>query len=159
VDIGGERAASAVVWVTEDLRVGCQVFQGTEAVLAVLGRVRNLAAEYDVRELAYDPWRFTQAALDWRPGDAVVEFPQSHERMTRASERLHAAVTKGRLRHPNDPELNRHVAQAIAKDTPRGWRLDKSGRAAQIDAVVALAMAVERAEQPQPKRTRYMGML
>ena len=38
VDVGGERSASAVVWVTQDLRVGCQVFTGDEAVLAVARR-------------------------------------------------------------------------------------------------------------------------
>jgi hypothetical protein len=30
----------------------------------------------------------------------------------------------------------------------RGWRLVKSAESAQIDAVIALAMAAERAEQP-----------
>ena len=33
VDVGGERSASAVVWVTEDLRVDCRVFHGDRAVL------------------------------------------------------------------------------------------------------------------------------
>ena len=50
-------------------------------------------------------------------------------------------------------ELNRHVASAVAKDTPRGWRLDKAGARDQIDAVVSLAMAVERAEaKPRVER-------
>jgi len=144
VDVGGSRAASAVVWLTEDLRVGCEVFQGTEAVLAVQERVRRLAEEQDVRAVYFDPWRFQQAALELEQGRlTVVEFPQSHSRMVPASERLYAAIVEGRLQHPNDPDLNRHVAAAVAKDTPRGWRLDKSNRNAQIDAVVALAMALE----------------
>jgi hypothetical protein len=50
--------------------------------------------------------------------------------------------------HPADPELNSHVRQAIARDTPRGWRIDKLKSRDNIDAVVALAMAVESAEQP-----------
>jgi len=88
----------------------------------------------------------------------VVEFPQSTTRMVPASERLYAAVVERRLTHPNDPALNAHVAGAIAKQTPRGWRLDKSERAAQIDAVVALAMALERAEQPV-RPARLVGWL
>jgi phage terminase large subunit-like protein len=55
-----------------------------------------------------------------------------------------------RLRHPGDPELTRHVAAAVAKPTPRGWRLVKSADAVQIDGVIALAMAAERAEQQKP---------
>ena len=144
VDVGGSRAASAVVWLTEDLRLGCDVFEGTEAVLAVEERVRRLAGEQDVRAVHFDPWRFQQAALELEAeGLTTVEFPQSHSRMVPASEALYAAIVEGRLKQPNDETLNRHVAAAIAKDTPRGWRLDKSDRNAQIDAVVALAMALE----------------
>jgi hypothetical protein len=50
------------------------------------------------------------------------------------------------------------VANCIAKDTPRVWRLDKAHRTAHIDAVVALAMAVERAEQ-RPEPVRLLGWL
>ena len=144
VDVGGSRAASAVVWLTDDLRLGCEVFEGTEAVLAVEARVRRLAGEQDVRAALYDPWLFEQAALELEAeGLTTVAFPQSHSRMVPASENLFSAVVEGRLKQPNDETLNRHAAAAIAKDTPRGWRLDKSDRNAQIDAVVALAMALE----------------
>jgi phage terminase large subunit-like protein len=65
-------------------------------------------------------------------------------------------VIERRIRHPNHPDLNRHVASTAAKDSPRGWRLDKAHRTAQIDAVVALAMALERAEQ-KPEPVRLLG--
>jgi hypothetical protein len=54
------------------------------------------------------------------------------------------------LTHPNDPELNAHAAAAIARHTPRGWRLDKAERSDSINAVIALCMAVERAEHREP---------
>jgi phage terminase large subunit-like protein len=159
VDVGGSRAASAVVWLTEDLRLGVEVFQGVEAVLEVVEKVRDLAGRFDVREVRFDPWRFQQAALELQAeGLNTMEFPQSHARMVPASERLYAAVVEGRLKHPNDPDLNSHVSQAIAKDTPRGWRLDKSERSAQIDAVVALAMALE-AVEAQPEPAELLGWL
>jgi phage terminase large subunit-like protein len=75
-----------------------------------------------------------------------------------ASERLHAAIVEGRLRHPDDPALNSHVRQAVARDTPRGWRLDKLKSRDQIDAVVALAMAVEAAEN-KPAPVELLGWL
>jgi hypothetical protein len=46
--------------------------------------------------------------------------------------------------------LNAHVANAVAKDSPRGWRLEKRHRTASIDGVIALALAVERAEAKAP---------
>jgi phage terminase large subunit-like protein len=68
-----------------------------------------------------------------------------------ASERLHAAIVEGRLSHPDHPDLNSHVRQAIAEDTARGWRISKAKSRDNIDAVVALAMAVEAAEnRPAP---------
>jgi phage terminase large subunit-like protein len=67
-----------------------------------------------------------------------------------ASERLHAAIVEGRLQHPDNPDLNAHVRAAIARDTPRGWRIDKLKSRDNIDACVALAMAVEAAEQRTP---------
>ena len=88
----------------------------------------------------------------------MVEFPQSHARMVPASERLHAAIAECRLQHPGHPALDRHVADAITRPTGRGWRLDKSARDAQIDAVVAFAMAVERAEH-RPAPVRLLGWL
>ncbi len=73
--------------------------------------------------------------------------------MVPASEQLYSAIVEGRLTHPDHPTLNAHIAAAVAKGTPRGWRLDKSERSAQIDAAVALAMAVERADHhAQPAR-------
>jgi terminase large subunit-like protein len=152
VDVGGSRAASAVVGVTEDLRVACvHVFEGQDSVLEVTACLEDLAERFVVAEVAYDPWRFQGEALRLDGRLTMVEFPQSAARMVPASERLHAAVVERRLRHPNDPDLNRHVAGAVAKATGRGWRLDKSERSAQIDAVVAMAMAVERAEHKVPQ--------
>jgi phage terminase large subunit-like protein len=155
IDIGGTRSASALVGVTPDLQVPvCEVFQGEESVLEVTDALLQLRAEgWTITELAYDPWRYQGEALrlEREHGLPVLEFPQSHARMTVASEGLHAAVTEKRLRHPGHPDLDRHVASAIAKKTGRGWRLDKVAREAQIDGVVALAMAVERAEyRPVP---------
>jgi hypothetical protein len=45
---------------------------------------------------------------------------------------------------------------SIAKDGPRGWRLDKPSRSALIDGVIALGMAVEAAEQ-RPEPVRLLG--
>jgi phage terminase large subunit-like protein len=159
VDVGGERSASAVVIVTEDLRVNAFIYEGDEAVLDCAGKVRDLAARFEIVEVVHDPWRFQQAALELeREGLVVVSIPQSSSRMVPASERLYRAVIEKRITHGNDHDLNRHVSNAVAKDGPRGWRLDKAYRTASIDAVVALAMAVERAEA-KPEPARLLGWL
>lgn len=81
----------------------------------------------------------------------VVAFPQHDSRMIPASQRLHAAIVEGRIILPDHPELARHAADAIARHSRRGWRLDKATRSDNIDAIIALCMAVERAEfKPEP---------
>lgn len=55
--------------------------------------------------------------------------------------------------------LDRHVANAQAKPTPRGWRLVKSSETVQIDAVIALSMAAERACTPAARQPRILGWI
>jgi phage terminase large subunit-like protein len=154
VDIGGSRAASALVGVTAALQVAeIHIYNGDDAVLNVTDTIVEIAERRPVVEVAYDPWRYHAEALrlERDHGLDVVEFPQSHARMTATSEHLHTKIVNGELQHPNDPALNRHIANAVAKQTGRGWRLDRSDRTAQIDAVIALAMCVERAaNKPAP---------
>jgi phage terminase large subunit-like protein len=121
-------------------------------VLEAVDHVRALAGRYNVRELVYDPWRFGQAAQELeREGFLVVAFPQHDARMIPASARLPAAVVEQRLTLPDDPELARHACDAIARHSRRGWRIDKPNPRANLDAIIALAMAVERAEhKPEP---------
>jgi hypothetical protein len=78
--------------------------------------------------------------------------------MIPASARLHAAVVERRLTLPDDPELARHASDAIARHSRRGWRIDKLNPRANIDAIIALAMAVERAEH-QPEPVQLVGWL
>jgi phage terminase large subunit-like protein len=91
-------------------------------------------------------------------GIRVSAFPQHDARMVPASQRLYDAVVEQRLVHPNDPRLNAHVAATIARHGRRGWRLDKPNWDAKIDAVVALAMAVDRMED-RPAPARLVGWL
>jgi len=159
VDVGGERSATAVVWVSERLHVGAAIYHGDPGVLEAVDHVRALAGRYNVRELVYDPWRFGQAAQELeREGLLVVAFPQHDARMIPASARLHAAVVERKLSLPPDRELARHASDAIARHSRRGWRIDKPNPRANIDAIIALAMAVERAEQ-KPEPVELLGWL
>jgi phage terminase large subunit-like protein len=159
VDIGGERSDSAVVWLNEELHVGVEVLSGDRAVLDIAEVVRELAERFTIVECAFDPWRAGQIGQELEQrGVRISAFPQHDARMIPASQRLYDAIIERRLVHPNDERLNRHVAAAIARHGRRGWRIDKTGRADKIDAVVALAMALDRLEnRPQP--TRLVGWL
>ena len=160
VDVGGDRSASAVVWVNAALHVGCAIYHGDGGVLECVEQVRDLARQYRLREVIFDPWRFAQAAQELaRERVMCLEFPQTDVRMVPASVRLHAAIVEGRLTLPDDPELASHAANTIARHSRRGWRIDKASPRDHMDAIVALAMALERAEQPAAAPTRLVGWL
>ena len=88
VDVGGSRAASALVAVTADLRVvHAEAFDGNESVMQLPPAIRKLAETHRIQEVAYDPWRFQSEAIRLREdGVRVVEFPQSGSRMVPASD-------------------------------------------------------------------------
>jgi phage terminase large subunit-like protein len=162
VDIGAMRALSAVVWVTADLRVGVETWQGEESILFAQDCVERLAGRFQVREVAADPWHAGPMLLDFQArGITALEYPQRNERMAPASERLRRAVQERRLQHPGDEHLDRAASLAIAKTLPRGWRIDRADKGGrdQIDPLVALCMAVDRAEAPKPEPLRFLGWL
>jgi phage terminase large subunit-like protein len=153
VDVGGEKSATAVCWLNAALHVGCAIFHGDEGVLRAVELIDELCERYDVVEVAFDPWRFGQAAQELQArGVRVSAFPQTDARMMPASDRLHRAIVEHRPVLPADDELAAHAANAIAKHSRRGWRLESPHRReVNIDGVIALAMALDRAEnQPEP---------
>ncbi len=58
-----------------------------------------------------------------------------------ADQALYDAIIGKTIRHYNDPVLNEHVKNAVAIETPRGFRLAKEKTSRKIDASVALSMA------------------
>ena len=161
LDVGGTLANTALVWVNARLDVGVRVWSGDEGVLHAQAAVEDLARQFSLQELAYDPWRARQLALELEQRRIrTVEFPQTAARMSQASDALYRAVVEQRLTHPADVILDRHVAAAVAKDSPRGWTLTKAPGGGNIDAVIALAMAVQRAAEPPTQQpTEFLGWL
>jgi hypothetical protein len=162
LDVGAARSATALVWATEDLRVGVRTWEGEEAAIYAEAALRELAERYLIVEAAFDPWRFGAQALDLSAaGLRMVQFPQHDARLVPATERCSAAILERRLKHPGDPVLDAHVHAAIAKQTARGARIAQAGGrhpSNRIDAVIALAMAVDRGEN-RPEPVQLLGWL
>jgi phage terminase large subunit-like protein len=146
-DVGGSVAATAVVWLSEGLHCGVWVGHGDRAVLEAKQVVEELAAKYEIAEFVFDPWRAGQLAQELRErGINVIEFPQSDSRMLPASARLYDAIVHKRLTLPDDAEMRQHSANAVARHSRRGWRIDAPARDVNIDSVIALCMALEHAD-------------
>jgi hypothetical protein len=63
-----------------------------------------------------------------------------------------------RITLPDDRELAKHAADAIAKHSRRGWRVDKPTKRTHIDGVIALMMALDRVEN-QPAPVQLIGWI
>jgi len=157
VDVGSTASATAVAYVNEALHVGVEIFHGEEGILRAIDAVHDLAGQYRIVECAGDPWRWGQAGLELRArGINATDFPQTDVRMVPASQALRDALVERRMVLPPDRELAEHAANAVQRQGRRGWRIDKPSREANIDAVIALCIALQRAEnRPAPLRVLW----
>jgi len=97
---------------------------------------RQLAAVY------YDPYQMASIGIELeRAFVRVREFPQTNQR-TEADQQLYDAVVGGGLAHPDNPDLNEHIRNAIAVESVRGFRLAKDKTSMKIDLAVALSMSL-----------------
>jgi phage terminase large subunit-like protein len=93
-----------------------------------------------------------------KEGVQMHELPQTGTRVE-ADQALYDAIIGRTLRHYNDPVLNEHMKNAVAIETPRGFRLAKWVTSKKIDASVALSMAHHGASMSQESKVwvRSMG--
>jgi len=113
---------------------------------AVEDHIRNLCADFPVREIAFDPTygRHMMGNLN-DDGMPVVEFRQGWVSMAPAVKEIERAILAGRFKHGANPilrwnfeNIQLHVDQAGNRSFHKG----KSGN--KIDGAVAAAMAVAR---------------
>ena len=119
--------------------------------------VMELAARFDVKEVAVDPHlaRLTMQVLH-DEGVPVVEFRQAPLTMGVAAGQLEGAVNGGVLRHDGHPALRRHFANVVASRSDSGLtRMHKGRKQDRIDGAVAAAMAVSRALAGESRRSAY----
>jgi phage terminase large subunit-like protein len=119
-------------------------------ILEVEEAIRVACRRWQVREIACDPFRWARSMQILEDeGLPVVEYPQTPQRMTPATEGLYAAVLKGGVTHSGDPRLARHVENATVRTDNRGTRIYKEHKHStrRIDLAVCAIMAFDRASQ------------
>lgn len=162
VDIGLKRDSSAVVSMQrrEDGRFHaiCRIWAPTPDVPVdttdIMGYLRELDEMYDLKAVSYDPRFFDVPAKTLADeGIAMLEIPQSLERMTPAAGDLLEAIVTKRITHDGDDVFATQVLNAVARVNERGFTLSKGKSRGRIDACVALALAHAQAyEPPQAER-------
>ena len=118
------------------------------SVLAVEAAIRDACRDFEVVEIAADPYRWARTLeLLAEEGLPVVAYPQSSQRMTPACTRFFEAVVNEQVTHSGDVRLARHIGNATLKEDSRGARIVKESKGSRkrIDAAIAAVMALDRA--------------
>ena len=135
--VDGRIVARAKIWLPDG---------GVLDASAVESHLIEMAQKYDVQEVAFDPAFFMRSAeVLAEQGMPLVEFPQSPQRMIPACANLYDLIVNQRLAHDGNPLFTDQVLSAAQRMKDNGWTLSKGKSKRKIDAVIALAMAVDRA--------------
>jgi phage terminase large subunit-like protein len=135
----GRWHAKARIWHPTD--------DGKLDVTDVMAHIRELCAEFDVREVAFDPRFFDlPAQMLEDEGYPLVEIPQSLSRMTPAVGATYEAIKRGELTHDDDVAFAAHVLNAVPRMNESGFTLAKGKSRGKIDSAVAMCIAFHRAQ-------------
>lgn len=77
----------------------------------------------------------------------------AYAREAGATRTLHEAISHGRLRHGGDDMARRHALAAEVREREHGLTISKRATRDPIDALVALAMALDVASGLEPPKT------
>lgn len=108
--------------------------------------IRAICSEYNVQEIAFDPWGGTQLSLGLaNDGFNMIEVPQTVKNLSEAMKEVEALVHAGRLNHGDNPMLNWMASNVTAKiDKNENVFPQKDHADNKIDGMVAMFTAMSR---------------
>lgn len=117
---------------------------------------------FDVREISYDPWNATwlsnQLQAGGVPDDHLIAFRQGYVSMNPAAQKLEAAIARRTINHGGNPVLNWMASNLTWAQDPAGNKKPDKGKSSEkIDGMVALMMALYRANLATDVDSIYEG--
>jgi phage terminase large subunit-like protein len=116
----------------------------------VRAHIKRWAAEFSVREIAFDPWNATDLVqrLSEADGFTCVPMRQGFASMSAPSKALEKYVIGRTLTHDRNPVLAWNIANvSVETDATGNIKPSKKVSTERIDGVVALVMALDRLER------------
>lgn len=108
------------------------------------------AAEFDLREIAFDPWNATDLVtrLQAQDGFTCVPMRQGFASLSAPTKSLETAILSQALRHDGHPVLRWNISNIAIETDPAGnLKLSKKVSTERIDGAAALVMAVDRMDR------------
>jgi phage terminase large subunit-like protein len=129
---------------------------------AVRQTLKDWAAEFQVREIAFDPWNATDLVtrLTETDGFTCVPMRQGFNSLSAPTKALEKLILSKQLRHDGHPVLRWCVSNVcIEMDSAGNMKPSKKVSTERIDGVVALVMALDRAEHNAATREPQFQMI
>ena len=120
--------------------------------------VRRLARQFDVAEIAFDPWGATQLATQLQDTDGLtlVEVAQSTKNFSEAMKEVDAVIIDHRIGHDHSPVMSWSMSNVNARvDRNDNVFPNKLNDENKIDGPVALFLAMNRALVHQEDHSVY----
>jgi phage terminase large subunit-like protein len=126
----------------------------------VRARINELAEDFDIQEIAYDPWNATQLAIELgeQDGFEVIKFRQGFKTMSEPSKELERLVLCAKLAHGSNPVIRWMIGNvAVATDPAGNIKFNKEKSREKIDGVITMVMSMARAQYGQAfkKESKY----
>jgi phage terminase large subunit-like protein len=112
--------------------------------------LNDWAVEFDVLEIAFDPWNAMDLVtrLQAQDGLTCVPIRQGFRSLTSPTKSLETAILSKRLRHDGHPVLRWCIGNiAVEQDATGNIKLSKKVSTERIDGAAALVNAVDRMER------------
>ncbi len=114
-------------------------------------KIHACIQEFDVREIAYDPWNavgLIGQLSDDGLKDQLFPIRQGYASLSSPTKALETLILTGQLHHGGHPVLRWNVSNVACETDPAGnIKPSKAASTARIDGVVALIMALDRASR------------
>lgn len=117
---------------------------------AVRRELNAWALEFDVREIAFDPWNATDLVtrLQDQDGFTCVPIRQGFRSLTAPTKALETAILSKALRHDGHPVLRWNIGNIVVElDAAGNYKLSKDVSTERIDGAAALVNAVDRMDR------------
>jgi phage terminase large subunit-like protein len=117
---------------------------------AVRRQLQDWAAEFDLREIAYDPWNATDLVtrLQEQDGFKCIPMRQGFASLSAPTKSLEKAILSKTLRHDGHPVLRWNMGNISVESDPTGnIKISKKVSTERIDGAAALVMAVDRMDR------------
>jgi phage terminase large subunit-like protein len=130
---------------------------------AVRQTLKDWGAEFQVREIAFDPWNATDLVtrLQEQDGFVCAAMRQGFASLSAPTKSLEKVILSKELRHDGHPVLRWNISNvSVETDAAGNLKLSKKVSTERIDGAVALVMAVDRMEHGSgAKSTEYQLLI